>query len=139
MLDWKKRESLLSKFLSRKHTYHQDILSFCSFVYNNYLFLCSSVENSAFREIYGISTGYVRDMFEQHLPLLKPFTHRCFTHFTGNVAQFCEIHDKYVEPHKILLHSLGTFETILYLCKRYYCYGSNLRQFREEVCVRFRT
>ena len=107
MLDWKKRESLLSKFLTRKHTYHQDILS-----------LCSSVENSAFREIYGISTGYVREMFEQHLPLLKPFTHRCFTHFTGNVAQFCEIHDKYVEPHKILLHSLGTFETILYLCKR---------------------
>lgn len=46
------------------------------------------------REIYGISTGYVREMFEQHLPLLKPFTHRCFTHFTGNVAQFCEIHDK---------------------------------------------
>ena len=118
MLDWKKRESLLSKFLTRKHTYHQDILSFCSFVYNNYLFLCSSVENSAFREIYGRSTGYVREMFEQHLPLLKPFTHRCFTHFTGNVAQFCEIHDKYVEPHKILLHSLGTFETILYLCKR---------------------
>lgn len=116
MLDWKKRESLLSKFLSRKHTYHQDILSFCSFVYNNYLFLCSSVENSAFREIYGKSTGYVRDMFEQHIPLVKPFTHRCFTHFTGNVAQFCEIHDKYVEPHKILLHSLGTFETILYLC-----------------------
>ncbi len=36
-LDWKKRESLLSKFLTRKHTYHQDILSFCSFVYNNYL------------------------------------------------------------------------------------------------------
>ena len=139
MLDWKKRESLLSKFLSRKHTYHQDFLSFCSFVYNNYLFLCSSVENSAFWEIYGISTGYVREMFEQHLPLLKPFTHRCFTHFTGNVAQFCEIHDKYVEPHKILLHSLGTFETILYLCKRYFCYGSNLRQFREEVCVRFRT
>ena len=139
MLDWKKRESLLSKFLTRKHTYHQDILSFCSFVYNNYLFLCSSVENSAFQEIYGISTGYVREMFEQHLPLLKPFTHRCFTHFTGNVAQFCEIHDKYVEPHKILLHSLGTFETILYLCKRYFCYGSNLRQFREEVCVRFRT
>ena len=139
MLDWKKRESLLSKFLTRKHTYHQDILSFCSFVYNNYLFLCSSVEKSAFREIYGRSTGYVREMFEQHLPLLKPFTHRCFTHFTGNVAQFCEIHDKYVEPHKILLHSLGTFETILYLCKRYFCYGSNLRQFREEVCVRFRT
>ena len=94
MLDWKKRESLLSKFLTRKHTYHQDILSFCSFVYNNYLFLCSSVENSAFWEIYGRSTGYVREMFEQHLPLLKSFTHRCFTHFTGNVAQFCEIHDK---------------------------------------------
>ena len=37
MSDWKKRESLLSKFLTRKHTYHQDILSFCSFVYNNYL------------------------------------------------------------------------------------------------------
>ena len=63
MLDWKKRESLLSKFLSRKHTYHQDILSFCSFVYNNYLFLCSSVENSAFREIYGKSTGYLRGMY----------------------------------------------------------------------------
>ena len=37
MPDWKKRENLLSKFLTRKHTYHQDILSFCSFVYNNYL------------------------------------------------------------------------------------------------------
>ena len=37
MFDWKKRENLLSKFLTRKHTYHQDILSFCSFVYNNYL------------------------------------------------------------------------------------------------------
>ena len=68
------------------------------------------------QEIYRRSTGYVREMFEQHLPLLKPFTHRRFTHFTGNVAQFCEIHDKYVEPHKILLHSLGTFETFLYLC-----------------------
>ena len=34
---WKKRESLLSKFLTRKHTYHQDILSFCSFVYKNML------------------------------------------------------------------------------------------------------
>ncbi len=33
MSDWKERESLLSKFLTRKHTYHQDILSFCSFVY----------------------------------------------------------------------------------------------------------
>ncbi len=52
MLDWKKRESLLSKFLTRKHTYHQDIL-----------FLCSSVENSAFREIYGKSTGYLRGMY----------------------------------------------------------------------------
>ena len=117
MLDWKKRKSLLSKFLSRKHTYHQDILSFCSFVYNNYLFLCSSVENSAFREIYGISTGYVREMFEQHLPLLKPFTHRCFTHFTGNVAQFCEIHDKYVEPHKF-------FSIHLELSKQFYIFAN---------------
>ena len=48
---------------------------------------CSSVENTAFREIYGISTGYVRDMFEQHIPLLKPFTHRHFKRFTGNVAE----------------------------------------------------
>ena len=63
MFDWKKRENLLSKFLTRKHTYHQDILSFCSFVYNNYLFLCSSVENSAFREIYGKSTGNLRGMY----------------------------------------------------------------------------
>ncbi len=63
MLDWKKRESLLSKFLSRKHTYHQDFLSFCSFVYNNYLFLCSSVENSAFQEIYGVCTGYVAQTY----------------------------------------------------------------------------
>ena len=61
MSDWKKRESLLSKFLTRKHTYHQDILSFCSFVYNNYLFLCYSVEkillsktNPAFWEMNGI-------------------------------------------------------------------------------------
>ena len=93
MSDWKKRENLLSKFLTRKHTYHQDILSFCSFVYNNYLFLCYSVEKvllskikSAFRKIYGRSTGNVRDMFEQHIPLVKPFTHRHFKRFTGNVA-----------------------------------------------------
>ena len=119
MFDWKKPENLLSKFLSRKHTYHQDILSFCSFVYNNYLFLCSSVENSAFWEIYGISTGYVREMFEQHLPLLKPFTHRCFTHFTGNVAQFCEIHDKYVEPHKF-------FSIHLELSKQFYIFANDI-------------
>ena len=119
MFDWKKRESLHSKFLTRKHTYHQDILSFCSFVYNNYLFLCSSVENSAFREIYGISTGYVREMFEQHIPLLKPFTHRCFTHFTGNVAQFCEIHDKYVEPHKF-------FSIHLELSKQFYIFANDI-------------
>ena len=81
MSDWKKRENLLSKFLTRKHTYHQDVM-----------FLCYSVEKvllskikSAFREIYGKSTGNLRDMFEQHLPLLKPFTHRCFVNFTGNV------------------------------------------------------
>ena len=55
-------------------------------------FLCYSVEKvllskikSAFWEIYGKSTGNLRDMFEQHLPLLKPFTHRCFVNFTGNV------------------------------------------------------
>ena len=81
MTDWKKRENLLSKFLTRKHTYHQDVM-----------FLCYSVEKvllskikSAFWEIYGICTGDLRDMFEQHLPLLKPFTHRCFLNFTGNV------------------------------------------------------
>jgi len=37
MSDWKKRESLLSKFLTRKHTYHQDILFFGSLVYKNML------------------------------------------------------------------------------------------------------
>ena len=37
MSDWKERESLLSKFLTRKHTYHQDILLFCSLVYKNML------------------------------------------------------------------------------------------------------
>ena len=47
---------------------------------------CSSVENSAFREMNGKSTGNVRDMFEQHIPLVKPFTHRHFKRFTGNVA-----------------------------------------------------
>ena len=49
---------------------------------------CSSVENTAFREIYGISTGYERDMFEQHIPLVKAFAHRHFKRFTGHVAQF---------------------------------------------------
>ena len=76
---WKKRENLLSKFLTRKHTYHQDILSFCSSVKNKISF------QGDLREIYGKSTGNLRDMFEQHLPLLKPFTHRCFMNFTGNV------------------------------------------------------
>ena len=32
MYDWKKRESLLSKFLTRKHTYHQDIMFLCYYV-----------------------------------------------------------------------------------------------------------
>ena len=72
------------------------------------------------QEIYGISTGYVREMFEQHLPLLKPFTH-----FTGNVAQFYEIHDKYRTP-QILFYSLGAvffihigfvLKVFLYFCK----------------------
>ena len=98
--------------------YQENILiikTFCPFVLLSIIIICSYVLLSKI-QLSGRSTGYVREMFEQHLPLLKPFTHRCFTHFTGNVAQFCEIHDKYVEPHKILLHSLGTFETILYLC-----------------------
>jgi hypothetical protein len=27
-------------------------------------------------------------MFDQHIPLVKPFTHRHFKSFTGNVVQF---------------------------------------------------
>ena len=46
---------------------------------------CSSVENSAFREMNGKSTGNLRDMFEQHIPSLKSFVHRHFTRFTGYV------------------------------------------------------
>ena len=44
------------------------------------------------REMNGVCRLDVRDMFEQHIPLVKPFTYRCFTRFTGIVAQFCEIH-----------------------------------------------
>ena len=51
----------------------------------------SSVKNTAFREIYGISTGYLRDMFEQHLPLLKPFAHGRFKRFTGYVGGFYKL------------------------------------------------
>ena len=82
MSDWKKRENLLSKFLTRKHTYHQDVM-----------FLCYSVEKvllskikSAFWEIYGICTGDLRDMFGQHIPLVKPFVTGRFRRFTGNVG-----------------------------------------------------
>ena len=34
----------------------------------------------------GKSTGNLRDMFEQHIPLTKPFTHRHFKRFTGYVS-----------------------------------------------------
>ena len=33
--------------------------------------------------IYGICTGYERDMFPQHLPFLIPFVHGRLKRFTG--------------------------------------------------------
>ena len=77
--------------------YQENILiikTFCPFVLLSKIIIvllllclktCSSVENSAFREMNGKSTGNLRDMFEQHIPLVKPFTHRHFTRFTGYV------------------------------------------------------
>jgi hypothetical protein len=38
------------------------------------------------REIYGICTGDLREMFEQHIPLVKPFVTGYFRRFTGNVG-----------------------------------------------------
>ena len=35
----------------------------------------------------GKSTGNLRDMFEQHIPLLKPFAAGHFTRFTGYVDE----------------------------------------------------
>ena len=70
MSDWKERESLLSKFLTRKHTYHQDVM-----------FLCYSVEKvllskikSAFREIYGRSTGNLREIYGRCLSNISRFS-----------------------------------------------------------------
>ena len=35
----------------------------------------------------GTCMGYERDMFGQHIPLVKPSTHRCFKRFTGYVGE----------------------------------------------------
>ena len=39
-------------------------------------------------EFYGRCTGDVRDMFEQHIPLLKSSVHGRFKRFTGYVGGF---------------------------------------------------
>ena len=124
MLDWKKRESLLSKFLSRKHTYHQDILSFCSFVYNNYLFLCSSVENSAFREIYRKSTGYLRGMYGKCLNNISRCSNplrilrEMLPSFTKSMIN--------IELHKFFsIHLEQYFLSILALFSKFFCIFAN--------------
>ena len=38
------------------------------------------------REIYGKCTGDLREMFGQHIPLVKPFVAGRFRRFTGNVG-----------------------------------------------------
>ena len=39
-------------------------------------------------EVYGRSMGGVWEVLRQHLPCLKPFVHRCFSHIMGGVASF---------------------------------------------------
>ena len=115
--------------------YQENILiikTFCPFVLLSKIIIvllllclktCSSVENSAFREMNGKSTGYLRDMFKQHIPLVKSFTHRHFKKITGYVGEktICfsniNVHPaiSYI-PLKIPPLFLAYFQIIPYLC-----------------------
>ena len=56
-------------------------------------------------------------MFEQHIPLVKPFTHRCFVTFTGNVREMFEQHIPSLKPsaHRYFARFTGYVLRILYL------------------------
>ena len=114
--------------------YQENILiikTFCPFVLLSIIIICSYVLLSKI-QLSGRSTGDLRGMYGKCLNNIS----RCSNPLPIDVLRILR---EISGTPQILFYSLGTFETILYLCKRYFCYGSNLRQFREEVCVRFRT
>ena len=50
-------------------------------------YLLASVEKNLW-EVYGGCMGGVWEVLEQHLPCLKPFVRRCFSHIMGGVSSF---------------------------------------------------